>query len=196
MWDVFGRLGGLAVAQDYRGPAILRRTDCDSRRVRVLLLLCRYLLISGSRPGGRPLNLQGIWANSLKAKWEGDYHMNINLQVCPSFTFRTITLICFSFSRLELCEGICICHCAGCAVLLSQAGSWDVQLRFAGLHRDSIQILYCATILSFVKSRMADGILGCSYGGPSGVRGAVGAFRGSVKRWGKTDSLQVQNLMG
>lgn len=41
----------------------------------------RYLLISGSRPGGRPLNLQGLWANSLKAKWEGDYHMNINLQV-------------------------------------------------------------------------------------------------------------------
>lgn len=38
-------------------------------------------MISGSRPGGRPLNLQGIWANSLKAKWEGDYHMNINLQV-------------------------------------------------------------------------------------------------------------------
>ncbi|CAN0405035.1 unnamed protein product, partial [Ectocarpus sp. 13 AM-2016] len=38
-------------------------------------------MISGSRPGGRPLNLQGIWANSLQAKWEGDYHMNINLQM-------------------------------------------------------------------------------------------------------------------
>lgn len=47
-------------------------------------------MISGSRPGGRPLNLQGIWANSLKAKWEGDYHMNINLQVKRIATHSTV----------------------------------------------------------------------------------------------------------
>ena len=42
----------------------------------------RYLLISSSRPGTLPANLQGVWNNARKAMWEGDYHLNINLQMC------------------------------------------------------------------------------------------------------------------
>ncbi|CAM9849542.1 unnamed protein product [Pylaiella littoralis] len=57
------------------------RTVVDDGLIELMYHYGRYLMISGSRPGGRPLNLQGIWANSLKAKWEGDYHMNINLQM-------------------------------------------------------------------------------------------------------------------
>lgn len=57
------------------------RTVVDDGLIELMYHYGRYLLVSGSRPGGRPLNLQGVWANSLKAKWEGDYHMNINLQV-------------------------------------------------------------------------------------------------------------------
>ena len=41
----------------------------------------RYLLISSSRPGGLPANLQGIWADGLQAPWNGDFHLNINLQM-------------------------------------------------------------------------------------------------------------------
>jgi hypothetical protein len=41
----------------------------------------RYLLISSSRKGTQPMNLQGIWGNALEAQWHGDYHMNINLQM-------------------------------------------------------------------------------------------------------------------
>jgi len=41
----------------------------------------RYLLISGTRPGSLPLNLQGLWANTLQTPWNGDYHTNINLQM-------------------------------------------------------------------------------------------------------------------
>jgi hypothetical protein len=41
----------------------------------------RYLLISSSRQGTQPMNLQGIWGNALEAQWHGDYHMNINLQM-------------------------------------------------------------------------------------------------------------------
>lgn len=41
----------------------------------------RYLLISSSRPGGLPANLQGIWAKSLTPPWKADYHININLQM-------------------------------------------------------------------------------------------------------------------
>jgi alpha-L-fucosidase 2 len=41
----------------------------------------RYLLISSSRPGGLPANLQGIWADGLNPPWEADYHININIQM-------------------------------------------------------------------------------------------------------------------
>jgi len=36
----------------------------------------RYLLISCSRPGGLPANLQGIWAEEIQSPWNGDWHLN------------------------------------------------------------------------------------------------------------------------
>jgi alpha-L-fucosidase 2 len=41
----------------------------------------RYLLISASRPGGLPANLQGLWAEGVQAPWNGDYHLDINVQM-------------------------------------------------------------------------------------------------------------------
>mgnify|MGYP000580834163 CR=1 FL=1 len=41
----------------------------------------RYLLISSSREGTNPANLQGIWNEHIKAPWNADYHLNINLQM-------------------------------------------------------------------------------------------------------------------
>jgi len=41
----------------------------------------RYLLISSSRPGNLPANLQGIWNEHLQPPWNSDYHININLQM-------------------------------------------------------------------------------------------------------------------
>ena len=41
----------------------------------------RYLLISSSRPGTNPANLQGIWNEHIEAPWNADYHVNINLQM-------------------------------------------------------------------------------------------------------------------
>jgi len=41
----------------------------------------RYLLISSSRPGDLPANLQGIWADGLRPPWSADYHININIQM-------------------------------------------------------------------------------------------------------------------
>jgi alpha-L-fucosidase 2 len=41
----------------------------------------RYLLISSSRPGSLPANLQGIWNNSNNPPWRSDYHSNINIQM-------------------------------------------------------------------------------------------------------------------
>ena len=41
----------------------------------------RYLLISSSRPGDLPANLQGLWAQGLNPPWNADYHININIQM-------------------------------------------------------------------------------------------------------------------
>jgi len=41
----------------------------------------RYLLISSSRPGNLPANLQGIWNEHMEPPWNSDYHININLQM-------------------------------------------------------------------------------------------------------------------
>lgn len=41
----------------------------------------RYLLISSSRPGGLPANLQGLWAEEYQTPWNGDYHLNINVEM-------------------------------------------------------------------------------------------------------------------
>ncbi len=41
----------------------------------------RYLLMSSSRPGTMPANLQGIWNEHITAPWNADYHININLQM-------------------------------------------------------------------------------------------------------------------
>lgn len=41
----------------------------------------RYLLISSSRQGGLPANLQGLWNHSNNPPWASDYHNNINIQM-------------------------------------------------------------------------------------------------------------------
>jgi len=41
----------------------------------------RYLLISSSRPGSMPANLQGIWVDGFRPPWNADYHININIQM-------------------------------------------------------------------------------------------------------------------
>ncbi len=41
----------------------------------------RYLLACSSRKGSLPANLQGLWAKDLQNPWNGDYHLNINMQM-------------------------------------------------------------------------------------------------------------------
>lgn len=41
----------------------------------------RYLLISCSRPGGIPANLQGIWNKETRPPWRSNFTTNINLQM-------------------------------------------------------------------------------------------------------------------
>ncbi|HZK64632.1 MAG TPA: glycoside hydrolase family 95 protein [Puia sp.] len=41
----------------------------------------RYLAISSTRAGLLPPNLQGLWANTVQTPWNGDYHLDINIQM-------------------------------------------------------------------------------------------------------------------
>jgi alpha-L-fucosidase 2 len=41
----------------------------------------RYLLIASSRPGGQPVNLQGLWSVDVIPSWGSNYTLNINTQM-------------------------------------------------------------------------------------------------------------------
>ncbi|GHU89764.1 alpha/beta hydrolase [Bacteroidia bacterium] len=53
----------------------------DNGLVELYFQFGRYLLISSTRPGLLPPNLQGLWANTIDTPWNGDYHLNINVQM-------------------------------------------------------------------------------------------------------------------
>ena len=53
----------------------------DPQLEELLFQYGRYLLISCSRPGGLPANLQGLWNDSNNPPWHSDYHANINIQM-------------------------------------------------------------------------------------------------------------------
>lgn len=53
----------------------------DQALVALLAQYGRYLMISGSREGGQPLNLQGIWNKDLIPSWNSGYTANINVEM-------------------------------------------------------------------------------------------------------------------
>ncbi len=57
-----------------------QRTD-DPALAALYLQYGRYLFISSTRPGTLPPNLQGLWADGISTPWNGDYHLNINIQM-------------------------------------------------------------------------------------------------------------------
>jgi len=61
--------------------AAMQNGFVDTDLIELYYQFGRYLLISCSRPGGLPSNLQGIWADGLNPPWSADYHININIQM-------------------------------------------------------------------------------------------------------------------
>ena len=53
----------------------------DPALAALLFQFGRYLLISSSRPGTQPPNLQGIWCGDANPAWDSKYTTNINLQM-------------------------------------------------------------------------------------------------------------------
>ncbi|QZE14892.1 glycoside hydrolase family 95 protein [Halosquirtibacter laminarini] len=61
--------------------ALMKKGKKDLGLEALLFNYGRYLLISSSRPGTNPANLQGLWNQNIEAPWNSDYHLNINLQM-------------------------------------------------------------------------------------------------------------------
>lgn len=59
----------------------MKNGNIDPQLIELYYQFGRYLLISSSRPGCLPANLQGIWADGLRPPWSSDYHININIQM-------------------------------------------------------------------------------------------------------------------
>ena len=76
-------LGGtLSPKGDTRSRLLAYRTGVQDLGLEELYYqFNRYLMISCSRPGGYPANLQGIWNKELRAPWSSNYTININAEM-------------------------------------------------------------------------------------------------------------------
>ncbi|MEO7598113.1 MAG: glycoside hydrolase family 95 protein [Opitutus sp.] len=76
-------LGASKDAQSVPTDERLRRAQStpDPELAALYFQFGRYLLISSSRPGTQPANLQGIWTDSMNPPWESKYTININTEM-------------------------------------------------------------------------------------------------------------------
>ncbi len=58
-----------------------KKHPTDKHLVELMFQYGRYLLISSSRPGTLPANLQGLWSNKIQTPWNGDYHTDVNVEM-------------------------------------------------------------------------------------------------------------------
>ncbi|WHX51362.1 glycoside hydrolase family 95 protein [Paenibacillus woosongensis] len=61
--------------------ALIRKGEEDHGLIATYFQFGRYLLISSSRPGSLPANLQGIWNDSFLPPWDSKFTININAQM-------------------------------------------------------------------------------------------------------------------
>ncbi|WP_249346546.1 glycosyl hydrolase family 95 catalytic domain-containing protein [Microbispora sp. H11081] len=73
-------LGRTDAADQPTDVRIAQHSGADDPQFSALLFqFGRYLLISSSRPGTQPANLQGIWNDSMSPQWDSKYTINANL---------------------------------------------------------------------------------------------------------------------
>ena len=82
----FNRVGlDLGVTDAVNRPTNMRLEQFakgdDPQLVALYFQFGRYLLISSSRPGYQPANLQGIWNDRLTPPWDSKYTVNINTEM-------------------------------------------------------------------------------------------------------------------
>jgi alpha-L-fucosidase 2 len=75
-------LGGVEAAEAPTDERLERFGNVDDPALMALYFqFGRYLMIAGSRAGGQPTNLQGLWNDKLKPSWDSKYTVNINTEM-------------------------------------------------------------------------------------------------------------------
>ncbi|HWV75661.1 MAG TPA: glycoside hydrolase family 95 protein [Pseudosphingobacterium sp.] len=69
------------LATDARLVQFYQHPEEDSGLAALFFQFGRYLSISSTRVGLLPPNLQGLWANQVQTPWNGDYHLDVNVQM-------------------------------------------------------------------------------------------------------------------
>ena len=67
--------------QGFSGGNVNTGGISDNKLMELYFKFGRYLMISGSRPGTQPLNLQGIWNKDMWPAWGSKYTVNINAEM-------------------------------------------------------------------------------------------------------------------
>ena len=60
---------------------IAKTEEPDNRLYPYIFQMARYLMISGSRPGSLPMNLQGIWNDKISPEWDCSMVTDMNIQM-------------------------------------------------------------------------------------------------------------------
>ena len=76
-----GKTVSTGLPMDKRLKAYSAHPDSDTGLAALFFKYGRYLSISSIRPGLLPPNLQGLWAKSIQTPWNGDYHLDVNIQM-------------------------------------------------------------------------------------------------------------------
>ena len=78
---LFGRVGLRLGPADAAVPLDTAERANDASKAALQFQYGRYLLITSSRPGGLPANLQGLWNDAVRPPWNSNYTTNINLEM-------------------------------------------------------------------------------------------------------------------
>jgi alpha-L-fucosidase 2 len=69
------------IPTDKRLETFYKNPEADNGIPVLFYQFGRYLTISSTRVGLLPPNLQGLWANQVQTPWNGDYHLDVNVQM-------------------------------------------------------------------------------------------------------------------
>lgn len=77
----FGKSTKKALPTNERLDVFMKDADSDTGLPVLFYQYGRYLSISSTRVGLLPPNLQGLWAHKVQTPWNGDYHLDVNVQM-------------------------------------------------------------------------------------------------------------------
>jgi len=93
------------VPTDVRLRNFQKNPDADVALPALFYQFGRYLSICSTRVGLLPPNLQGLWANQTQTPWNGDYHLDVNVEM-NHWPLEVSNLSEFNLPLTKLVEGI------------------------------------------------------------------------------------------